>query len=125
VASIKQDSAAIEKALLNIHVPRTIRIVMHRNLGIEKYTEAIVEALTPRMHGQDLDKLEEFKKLNPPIDLEKGTFVVSSRLVFTTQSPWRFGVCARVCVCGRLSVVAHIHGCAHNLYGASSCLCVY
>jgi hypothetical protein len=74
VASIKHDSAAaIEAALLNVNVPRTIRIVMNRNLGIEKYTEAIVEALTPRMHGIDLDKLDEFKRLNPPIDLVKGT----------------------------------------------------
>jgi hypothetical protein len=73
VANIKNDSAAIEAALLNVNVPRTIRIVMDRNLGIQKYTEAIVEALTPRMHGQDLDKLDEFKRLNPPIDLEKGT----------------------------------------------------
>jgi hypothetical protein len=76
VATIKNDSAAIEAALLNVNVPRTIRIVMNRKLGIQKYTEAIVEALTPRMHGQDLDKLDEFKRLNPPIDLEKGTRAV-------------------------------------------------
>lgn len=41
------------KALLDPAVPRTIRIVMNRNLSIEKYTSAIVEALEPRMKGQD------------------------------------------------------------------------
>jgi hypothetical protein len=123
VASIKQDSAAIEKALLNIHVPRTIRIVMHRNLGIEKYTEAIVEALTPRMHGQDLDKLEEFKKLNPPIDLEKGTFcVVSSRIENTiTVAFWE---CVRVCVWETLCCCAHTRLCSQFIYGAPVSLCV-
>jgi hypothetical protein len=114
VASIKQDSAAIEKALLNIHVPRTIRIVMHRNLGIEKYTDAIVEALTPRMHGQDLDKLEEFKKLNPPIDLEKGTFCVVSSRIYNKHT-MAFWECARV---WERLFIAHTHGCAHNLYMA-------
>ena len=33
---------------------------------------AIIDALTPRMHGEDLVKLEEFKKLNPPGDLAEG-----------------------------------------------------
>merc|ERR1712228_457425 len=52
--------------------PRTIRIVMNRNLSIDKFTAAIVESLEPRMNGQDLDKLEEFKKLNPNVDLIEG-----------------------------------------------------
>ena len=62
----------IEKALLDPMYPRTIRIVMARNLSIEKFTSAIIESLEPRMNGQDLDKLEEFKKLNPPVDLIEG-----------------------------------------------------
>lgn len=67
-----QGSKAISQALLNPAYPRTIRIVMNRSLSIDKYTAAIVEALQPRMNGQDLDKLEEFKNLNPPIDLVEG-----------------------------------------------------
>lgn len=73
---------AIEQALLDPNNPRTIRIVMNRALSIEKYTDAIVEALKPRMKGQDLDKLEEFKALNAPIDLINGAFL-----------------CVCVCVC--------------------------
>lgn len=45
---------------------------MNRSLSIEKYTAAIIEALEPRMHGEDLQSLEEFKKLNPPVDLIQG-----------------------------------------------------
>ena len=63
---------AIEEALLDPTYPRTIRIVMNRGLAIDKYTAGIVESLTPRMLGQDLDKLEEFKQLNPPVDLVQG-----------------------------------------------------
>lgn len=62
----------IKTALLDPNVPRTIRIVMNRNLSIEKYTTAIVEALEPRMKGEELESLEEFKKLNPKVDLVKG-----------------------------------------------------
>lgn len=67
-----QGAAAIEKSLLDPAYPRTIRIVMNRGLSIEKYTAAIVDALSPRMGGEDTDKLEEFKKLNPPVDLVEG-----------------------------------------------------
>jgi hypothetical protein len=49
-----QSREAIEKALLNPMYPRTIRIVMNRGLSIDKYTSAIVEALEPRMKGEDL-----------------------------------------------------------------------
>lgn len=71
--AVKKGKAAdIEKALLNPDYPRTIRIVMNRNLSIDKYTAAIVEALEPRMQGQELEKLEEFKNLNPPVDLIEG-----------------------------------------------------
>ena len=52
-----QGAAAIEKALLNPTYPRTIRIVMDRGLSIDKYTAAIVDALSPRMGGEDLEKL--------------------------------------------------------------------
>lgn len=73
MAAVKtQGPKAISEALLNPMYPRTIRIVMNRNLSIDKYTAAIVEALQPRMKGEDLDKLDEFKKLNPPIDLVEG-----------------------------------------------------
>lgn len=68
----KQGDEVITKALLNPDYPRTIRIVMNRNLSIEKYTSAILEALEPRMNGKDIEKLEEFKKLNPPVDLIEG-----------------------------------------------------
>jgi hypothetical protein len=68
----KGSNADMEKALLDPTYPRTIRIVMNRGLSIEKYTAAIIEALEPRMQGQDLETLEEFKKLNPPVDLVEG-----------------------------------------------------
>lgn len=69
----QKDDAAIEKALLDPGYHRTIRIVMNRAMTMQKYNDAIVEVLTPRMNGQDMDKLEEFKKLNPPGNLEKDT----------------------------------------------------
>jgi hypothetical protein len=72
VSAVKHSRAAIEQCLLDPTYPRTIRLVMNRNLSVEKFTSAIVEALEPRMMGQDLDKLEEFKKLNPPVDLIQG-----------------------------------------------------
>jgi len=65
-------TSTILTALLNPTVPRTIRIVMNRNLSIDKYTAAIIEALKPRMNGQDLDTLDEFIKLNPKVDLIEG-----------------------------------------------------
>eukprot|EP00566_Odontella_aurita_P016718 CAMPEP_0113561282 /NCGR_PEP_ID=MMETSP0015_2-20120614/19892_1 /TAXON_ID=2838 /ORGANISM="Odontella" /LENGTH=258 /DNA_ID=CAMNT_0000463065 /DNA_START=214 /DNA_END=990 /DNA_ORIENTATION=+ /assembly_acc=CAM_ASM_000160 len=68
----KEGPEEINKALLDPMYPRVIRIVMNRSLSIDKYTTAIVEALEPRMKGEDLEKLEEFKKLNPPGDLVEG-----------------------------------------------------
>ena len=57
MAAIKKEGAkAIEKALLDPMYPRTLRIVMNRSLSIDKYTAAIIEALEPRMNGQDLEK---------------------------------------------------------------------
>lgn len=50
-----QSPQVIEKVLLNPLYPRTIRIVMNRGLSIDKYTGAIVEALEPRMNGEDLE----------------------------------------------------------------------
>ena len=67
-----QPPSQIQAALLNPTYPRTIRIVMNRSLSIEKYTAAIIEALEPRMQGQDLDSLEQFKQLNPAVDLVEG-----------------------------------------------------
>jgi hypothetical protein len=72
MSAIKANDTAIEQALLDPNYPRTIRIVMNRALSIDKYTSAIIEALKPRMNGEDLDKLEEFKALNPPVDLIQG-----------------------------------------------------
>lgn len=67
MAAVKQESdEVIAKALVDPMYPRTIRIVMNRTLSMDKFTSAINEALEPRMGGQDLDKLEEFKKMNPP-----------------------------------------------------------
>jgi hypothetical protein len=63
----------ILKTLMDPSLPRVIRIVMNRGLSIEKYTSVIVESLTPRMNGQDLDKLEQFKKMNPATDLTEGS----------------------------------------------------
>ena len=50
-----QLTQVLEKVLLNPLYPRTIRIVMNRALSIDKYTSAIVEALEPRMNGEDLE----------------------------------------------------------------------
>ena len=73
LSAVKSSSKeSIEQALMDPTYPRTIRIVMNRGLSVEKFTSAIVEALEPRMKGKDLEKLEEFKKLNPPVDLVKG-----------------------------------------------------
>lgn len=72
MSGVKSSAAEIQRALLDPTFPRTIRIVMNRSLSIEKYTAAIVEALEPRMKDQDLDKLEEFKKMNPKVDLIEG-----------------------------------------------------
>lgn len=62
----------IQKALLDPSYPRTIRIVMNRGLSIDKYTSGIVESIEPRLKGQELEKLEEFKSLNPSVDLVEG-----------------------------------------------------
>jgi hypothetical protein len=68
-----RDAIEIEKALLDPKFTRTIRIVMNRRLSIDTYTAAIIEALAPRMNGEDTDKLEEIKTLNPPVDLIEGS----------------------------------------------------
>jgi len=73
MAAVKTGSKEdIERALLDPIYPRTIRIVMNRALAVDKFTAGIVESLEPRMKGQELEKLEEFKKLNPPVDLLEG-----------------------------------------------------
>ena len=52
----KADPATIQQALCNPTYPRTIRIVMNRGLSMQKFTDAIIEALEPRMKGKDLEK---------------------------------------------------------------------
>jgi len=69
----KDDIKSIQKALLDPMYPRSIRIVMNRSLSIDKFTAGIMESLEPRMKGEDLDKLEEFKNLNPKVDLLEGS----------------------------------------------------
>jgi hypothetical protein len=64
--------ADIEKALLDPTYPRTIRIVMNRGLGVQKFISAIVEAVEPRLKGKNLETLEEFKGLFAPVDLVEG-----------------------------------------------------
>ncbi|CAB9504148.1 expressed unknown protein [Seminavis robusta] len=71
-----KDDKAIETALLDPNNHRTIRIVMNRSMTMDKYNDAIVESLKPRMNGQDLDTLDEFKKLNPSGNLEKGSELI-------------------------------------------------
>lgn len=51
-----QPAKKLQDALLDPAYPRVIRIVMARGLSIDKYNQAIVEALEPKMQGQDLDK---------------------------------------------------------------------
>jgi len=62
----------IEKALLNPTYPRTIRIVMNRGLSMDKFINAIVEAIEPRLKGENLDTLDQFKELFPKVDLVEG-----------------------------------------------------
>lgn len=52
----KADKGTIQQALCDPTYPRTIRIVMARGLSAQKFTAAIIEALEPRMKGQDLEK---------------------------------------------------------------------
>jgi hypothetical protein len=73
MSAVQHNPLLLQEALLNPTYPRTIVIIMNRNLSADKMTSALVEALEPRMAGQDLDKLEEFKKMNPAVDLVKGT----------------------------------------------------
>lgn len=64
-------------SLLEPSTDMTIRIVMNRELSVEKYTAAIMEALVPRMGGKDMDKLDDFKKLQPDGQLPNGAEMVS------------------------------------------------
>jgi hypothetical protein len=55
MSAVKHSSpTTIQAALLNPTYPRTIRIVMARDLSVDKFTAALQEALEPRMQGQDL-----------------------------------------------------------------------
>ncbi len=75
LGAVKHAPAAVEEALLDPTYPRTIKIILNRNLSSEKFTTAIVEALQPRMMGVDLDKLEAFQKLMPSVELIPGAEV--------------------------------------------------
>ncbi|CAJ1897654.1 unnamed protein product [Cylindrotheca closterium] len=66
---------SIEQVLLDPSINRTIRIVMYREVDMETCITAILEALEPRMNGDDLDKLEEFKKLNPTDAFLEGAII--------------------------------------------------
>ncbi|KAL7529685.1 hypothetical protein ACHAWF_003081 [Thalassiosira exigua] len=68
-----QGEDVVKAALLDPKYPRTIRILMNRNLSIDKFTTAIIESPEPRMKGQDLSALEEFKEFNPRVDLVEVT----------------------------------------------------
>eukprot|EP00934_Nitzschia_sp_Nitz4_P006086 Nitzschia sp. Nitz4//scaffold71_size96697//74392//75005//NITZ4_004705-RA/size96697-processed-gene-0.14-mRNA-1//1//CDS//3329557277//6076//frame0 len=68
----KGSNEEIQEALLNPSYPRTIRIVMNRGLAIQKFTDALVEAIQPHLQGKEPETLEEFKKLSPPVDLKQG-----------------------------------------------------
>jgi hypothetical protein len=78
MTAVKANPLLLQEALLNPVYPRTIVIIMNRNLSAAKMTAALIEALEPRMAGQDLDKLDEFKKMNPVVDLVKGTAIYQS-----------------------------------------------
>lgn len=76
MAAVKKGGPAeMEAALLDPMYPRTIRIVMNRGLSVDKFIAAIVEAVEPRLKGQNLETLDEFKKLFPPVDLVEGAEV--------------------------------------------------
>lgn len=62
----------IEQALLDPTYPRVIRIELAREITSKQFVDAVCEALEPRMHGQDLWALEEFKSFNPDGLLMKG-----------------------------------------------------
>jgi len=68
----KGTEAELEGALVDPTYPRTIRIVMNRGLSVDKFINAIVEAVEPRLHGKNLDVLDEFKELFPKVDLVEG-----------------------------------------------------
>lgn len=73
LSAVKHASREVlEEALLDPTYPRTIKIIMNRNLSSEKFTAAIVEALQPRMMGRDLEQLDAFSKLMPPVELIPG-----------------------------------------------------
>ncbi len=50
-----QLTQVLEKVLLNPLYPRMNCIIMNRALSIDKYMSAIMEALEPRMNGEDLE----------------------------------------------------------------------
>ena len=45
----------IEQALCAPTYPRTVRLVMTRNLSVAQYTNGMIESIKPRMKGRDLE----------------------------------------------------------------------
>ncbi|KAG7337857.1 chalcone isomerase [Nitzschia inconspicua] len=70
--AVKRNPSEIENALLDPTYPRTLRIVMNRGLGVDKFISAIVEAVEPRLKGKNLETLDEFKAIFPKVDLVEG-----------------------------------------------------
>ena len=65
----------INKALLNPDYAKTLRIVMNRAVPIDMFNASIIDSLTPRMNGKDVDKLLKFKELGPRQDLKEGDVI--------------------------------------------------
>lgn len=45
---------------------------MNRGLSVDKFIAAIVEAVEPRLKGQNLETLDQFKEIFPKVDLQEG-----------------------------------------------------
>lgn len=60
------------------HKPPPTLANARRSLRVDRtqYMAAIMEALEPRMNGQDLHHLESFKTMNPPGDLKEGSEMI-------------------------------------------------
>jgi hypothetical protein len=65
----------INRALLNPNYARRIRIVMNRSVPIDMFNSSMIEFLSSRMNGEDIDKLNELKELGPRQDLAEGDII--------------------------------------------------
>lgn len=76
--ALKSTSAVdddIHKVLLDPNYRRILRIVMNRTVPIDMFNSSIIDALTPRMNGKDVDQIHKFKELGPYRDLEEGDII--------------------------------------------------